>query len=434
MNTKNVSVITPKLCGGYRLPSKSKDSIAIYHPAINQIWISEPVSEEDLALIHAHEAMHMQTTSLQPSQLLLLRAELLGFVDRPGTDCFDEIVETVCEAWFWSQTRLAIEHIPYMIEDAKYPNTLSALFELSQKIVTNNDKDLAKEKALKEAVDGICLLLMHIIPQQPNTGLKLIQTIAELPLPNNCQNGWAIFQDLYVKLNVEWQKTNELKELFTLMLPKDSHRFVSDMVIFLFGASKVVHSKPETITAVFPVLLSLITQARFVLLPIIYIRKIKKKYEAEIKLVHSTSTSNEELSEIISLQQVAFIKSKEKGILCGAASVFTSLINESILYRTSGSKDRIYKCFGYLLEILPDLLKKHILAENNCPGCCAVFQGDIFESAIEAIIKISEGTRQKMIQSAKEYDKFLTTGAMDIIQDAWNLNSAPQAFRSYDFL
>lgn len=434
MNKKNVSVITPKLCGGYRMPTGSKNSIALYHPAINQVWIFGSIAEDELALIHAHESMHMCTTSLQPPQLLLLRAELLGFVDRPGINCFDEIVETVGEACFWAQTRLEIEDIPYMIQDAKYPDTFNAIIELGRRIASNAPEDLAEEKALKEAVVGLCILLMHIIPHHPDMGLELIQIIADLPLPKNCQNRWLIFQDLYLKLDGKWQKTNELKKLFTLALPIDSHRFVSDMVIFLFGALKVVHNKPEIITAVFPVLLSLLTQASFVLLPFIYIKKIKRKYEAEIKLVHSTSKSNEEPFGAASLQQEAFIKSKEKGILCGAAPVFVSLINESNKYRISDAKDRTYKCFGYLLEILPDLLKAHILTENNCPGCCAVFQGDIFESAIETIINISEGTRQKMIQSAKEYDKFLTTGAMDIIQDARNLNSTPQAFRSYDFL
>jgi len=416
------------------MPTSSKDLIALYHPAINQIWISGSVSEDDLALIHAHESMHMYTTSLQPSQLLLLRAELLGFVDRPGTDCFDEIIETVCEACFWAQTRLEIEDIPHMIQDAKHPDTFSALIELSQKIASNAPENSDKEKALKEAVVGVCLLLMHIIPHHPDMGLELIRIIAALPLQENHESRWRIFQDLYVQLNAKWQETNEFKELFTLVLPRDSHRFVSDMVIFLFGALKVVHHRPEIITAVFPVLLLLLTQASFVLLPFIYIRKIKRKYEAEIKLVHSTSKSNEDPSQAASLQQEAMIKSKEKGILCGAAPVFVSLINESNKYRISDAKDRTYKCFGYLLEILPDLLKAHILTENNCPGCCAVFQGDIFESAIETIINISEGTRQKMIGSAKEYDKFLTTGAMDIIQDARNLNSTPQAFRSYDFL
>lgn len=434
MKKKNVSVITPKLCGGYRMSTGNKDLRAIYHPAINQIWISGGISEDDLALIHAHESMHMYTTSLQPSQLLLLRAELLGRIDRPGTDCFDEIVETVGEACFWAQTRLAIEDISYMIQDAKYPETFSALIELSRKIASNAPQDIPKEKALKEAVVGVCTLLIHIIPHCPDMGLELIQIIIDLPVPKNCQNSWLIFQDLYKELNTKWQKENKLKKRFSLVLPKDSHRLVSDMAIFLFGALKIVHHRPEIITAVFPVLLLLLTQASFVLLPFIYIEKIKGKYTAKIKVIHSTQKSDEDLYEAISLHKEIMDRNKENGISCGAAPMFVSLINESNKYRILDAKDRTYKCFGHLLEILPDLLRTYILTKNNCPGCCAVFQGEIIESAIETLINISEGTRKKMIQSVKEYDKFLTTGAMDIIQDAWNLNSTPQASRSYDFL
>ncbi len=434
MSTKNISVITPKLFGGYIMPTASKDLIALYHPAINQVWISGSTSEEELSLIHAHESMHMYTTSLQPSQLLLLRAELIGSVDRPGIECFDEIVETVCEACFWAQTKLGIEDIPYIIQDAKYTDVFSALIELSQKIASNALGKSTKEKRLKEAVIGVCMLLMHIIPQRPHSGLELIRIIADLPLQEGHVNRWRIFQDLYMKLNAEWQKTNELKELFSLALPIDSHRLASDMVIFLLGALKVIHHKPDVITAVFPVLLSLLTQASFVLIPFIYLKEINGGYKAEIKIIHSTSKSSEAPCKAASLQQNILIKSKEKGISCGAGHVFVSLINESNRYRISNAKDRTYKCFGYLLEILPDLLKTHIIPKNNCPGCCAVFQGEIFESAIETIINISEGTKQKVIRSAKEYDEFLATGTMDIIQDAWKLNSTPQAFRSYDFL
>jgi len=433
MAGKKVPVITPKLCGGYKIPTGNKDSSALYHPALNQVWIFGSTTKNELALIHAHESMHMYTTSLQPSQLLFLRAELLGYVDRPGKDCFDGIVETVCEACFWAETKLGIEDIPFMIRDAKYPDIFSALIELSQNIASNDPESSANEKTLKEAVNAICILLMHIVPHRPGIELELINIIAGLPLPRDCKNKWSIFLDIYVKLDAKWKKTEELKKLFSLILPKDSHRFVSDMVIFLLGALKVVHTRPEIITAVFPVLLLLLTQASFVILPFIYIRESAGKYEAEIKLVHSTSKSNEG-SSAASMQQEAFMKSKEKGILCGAAPFFVPLLNESNKYMISDTKDRTYKCFGQLLEILPDLIKAHLLTKNNCPGCRTFFQGDIFESAVEAIINIPESTKQKMIQSVKGYDKFLATDAMDIIQDAQKLNSTPKAVRSYDFL
>ena len=179
METKRRIVITPKLCGGFRMPTGSTESTALYHPAINQIWIRGSVPEDMLALMHSHEAMHVYTTSLQPSQLLLLRAELLGTVDRPEIKYLDEIVETVCEACFWAQTRLEIEDIPHMIQDAKYPDTFQALIDLGYKIALSTGGNSVDETTLKEAVVGVCLFLMHIIPCQPDSGRDILRLIAE---------------------------------------------------------------------------------------------------------------------------------------------------------------------------------------------------------------------------------------------------------------
>jgi len=430
---QELPVITPLCCKGYRMPFEGKAVEAEFQPAINQIWIKGFLTNGESSLIHAHEAMHFYTTCLQPSQLLLLRAELLGYVDRPSTDCLVDIVETVCEACFWTQTNLGLDDIPYIIQDAEHSDVLRDLFEVSKNIIIANSFQVT-EKGLKEVVAGICMLMMNIIPKHPNEGLRILNIIKKLPLPRSIGNRWSIYYDLHEKLYYQWERTKNYRDLFTLMLAMDSHRYVADMINFINAALRTVHLRPRTITAVFPVLLSLLTQASFVLLPFLYIKPKETWYEAEIKIIHSTSNSEDELRKTVLLQEEAIKKNEKKGIDCGTAQVFLRLINEAQKYRISTRENRTKDCFSELLTLLPNLLGTHIKPKNNCPGCSTVFQGDLFTCALDNIINMSNADAHMLIDKIEHYSQFLQTDTMRIIQRCFKLPSIPKAICRYEYL
>jgi hypothetical protein len=430
---EDLPVITPLCCKGYRMPVENRAVEAEFQPAINQIWIKGFLTNEESSLIHAHEAMHVYTTSLQPSQLLLLRAELLGYVDRPSTDCLVDIVETVCEACFWTQTKLGLEDIPYIIQDAEHSDVLSTLFEVSKNIIIANSVQVT-ENGLKEVVAGICLLMMNIIPNHPSKGVEILNIIRKLPLPGTISNRWSIYYDLHRKLYQQWEQKKDYMDLFTLMLVIDAHRYVADMINFINAALRTVHLRPRTITAVFPVLLSLLTQASFVLLPFMYIKPKEEKYEVEIEIIHSTSDSEAELRKTVSLQEEIIKNNEREGVECGAARVFLRLINEAQKYRISTGGNRTRECFSELLTLLPDLLSTHIKPKNNCPGCSMVFQGDVFVGALDAVSKLPNKPTQAIINEIDHYGHFLQTDAMKIIQRRFKLPSIPKAICKYEYL
>ena len=428
-----IPVITPKLYGGYRLPAINRTLTPVYFPAINQIWVNSLPPEENIVAL-AHEGMHVCTISLQPAQLLPLRAELLRLRDRPEAIHFDDIVETVCEVNFWSETRLEISDIPFMIKEAKYPKFFEDVIEYAELIAKKAESNLTHEKALKEAISGLCLLLMHLIPHNPNSGRSLIKAIYDIPVLKNWQNRWQVLYSLYFQLEAKWGKSPDLKRQFSIVLPIDNHRCIVDMIIFLSAVLKVVNYNPGVITAVFPVILLLLSQASFMVLPVIHVSDVDKDCKAIVDLIHTTGKSK--VADVIShTQQKANLTIRKKGIQCGANPISIKLLNESGRFERSSSKNRTWKFVEHILNILPGLVETNIFKKKfNCSGCERIFEGEIFSSALNTIINMSDKTKLAVVDAAKAYDNFLLTDTMNIIEDTWDLKYKPVAIRNYRFI
>jgi len=426
-------IITPKLCGGYELPGKMRH---VYYPALNQIWIdAKSLSKKEQILILAHESMHVYTISLQPAQLLPLRAELLGFVDRPNQKCFDDIVETVCDGSFWGLTRLGIADIEEVIAEAKHPDLLAKLFELAKRLIKKQRSETGDEAQLKEAVLGLCLLLMHIVPHQARLGQKVLQQLLQFPILSTWQNRWQVYLYYYANLSKKLEQSRQLSKQITLVLPIDVHRCIADMIIFLSMALNAVYFRPVAVTAVFPTLLSLVTQGCFMLLPVIYLRKMDNNCTAEIRIVHNTSSRSKKTpNKAADLQLRMYAKFSEQGVICGAAPIFATLIEISERFAASSVPDRTAECFRDILHRLPSLLRKHISTSTTCEGCKRIFRGDIFCSAFEVIVDMSQENRRAMVDTARHYEVFLLGEAMNVIKDKCDLSDAPKPARRYRFL
>jgi hypothetical protein len=428
------AVVTPRLWGGYELPAIAGIR-PVYHPALNQVWIERSsLPEAQLTLALAHEAVHAQSIGLQPAQLIPLRAELLGYVDRPNERCFDDIVETVCEASVWGLTRLGMKDIESMVSVAKYPDLFATLLELAKRLAAEGQGDGEDATRLKEAVMGLCLLLMHIVPYRPRLGPTILQRLGQFPILPSWQERYQVFLYYYAELQKEWEQNTQRQEQMTLVLPMEIHRGIDDMVLFLSAALQVVHSRSETFTAVFPTLLLLVTQATFVLLPIISLGKTGRRYGAKIQVVHSTSKSRQAPNRALDLQRRIEAEAKDHGVVCSASPIFLALVEVSQRFASSNKPNRIPECFQAILQMLPHLLKRHLTSRANCERCKQIFQGDVFDSALATVMGMSRADYRAAVRAASNYQEFLLKDMPHIIQETWGLPELPQASRRYRFL
>ena len=428
------AVVTPRLWGGYELPAIAGIR-PVYHPALNQVWIERSsLPEAQLTVALAHEAIHAQSIGLQPAQLIPLRAELLGYVDRPNEECFDDIVETVCEASVWGLTRLGMKDIESMVSEAKYPDMFATLLELAKRLAAEDQRDEEDATRLKEAVMGLCLLLMHIVPYRPGLGLTILQRLRPSAIPLGWQERYQVFLYYYGELQKEWDRNAQLQEQMTLVLPTDIHRGVADMVLFLSAALRVVHARPETFTAVLPTLLLLVTQATFVLLPIISLGKAGRRYGAKIQVVHSTSKSRKAPNRALERQRRIEAEARDQGIVCCASPIFLALVETSLTFASSNKPDRVPECFQAILRMLPHLLRRHLTSRANCERCRQIFQGDVFDAALTTVMSMSRANYHAAVRAASSYQEFLVKDMPHVIQETWGLPELPRASRRYGFL
>jgi len=428
------AVVTPRLWGGYEWPAMAGIR-PVYHPALNQIWIERSsLPETHLTLAFMHEAIHAQGIGLQPAQLIPLRAELLGYMDRPDARCFDDIVETVCEASIWGLTRLGLPDLESMVSVAKYPDLFAALLDLAKRLAAADQGNAQDAARVKEAVMGLCLLLMHIVPYRPRFGPTILQRLRQCAFPPGWQERYQVFLHYYAELQRQWEQNTPLQEQMALVLPADIHRGVSDMVLFLSAALRVVHAKPETVTAVLPTLLLLVTQATFVLLPVLTLGKTGRRYGARIEVVHSTFQSRKAPNRALERQRQIEAEAKNQGIVCGASSIFLALVETSLTFASSNRPDRVPKCFQAILRMLPDLLKRHLTSRVNCERCRQIFQGEVFEAALTTVMGMSRADYRAAVQATSSYQEFLLKSMPHVIQETWGLSELPQASRRYRFL
>jgi hypothetical protein len=428
------AVVTPRLWGAYELPAVAGIR-PVYHPALNQIWIERSaLPEAQLTLALAHEAIHAQGIGLQPAQLIPLRAELLGYVDRPDERCFDDIVETVCEASVWGLTRLGMQDLESMVSAAKYPDLLAALLELAKRLAAAGQEDTQDVTRVKEAVMGLCLLLMHVVPYCPGLGPTILQRLGQFFIPPGWQERYQVFLYYYAELQRQWEQNTQLQEQMTLVLPMDIHRGVDDMVLFLSAALQVVHARPETVTAVLPTLLLLVTQATFVLLPVITLGKAGRRYGAKIQVVHSTSKSRKAPNRALERQRRIQAEAKNQGIVCGASPIFLALVETSLTFASSNKPDRVPECFQAILRMLPHLLRRHLTSRANCERCRQIFQGDVFDAALTTVMSMSRANYHAAVRAASSYQEFLVKDMPHVIQETWGLPELPQVSRRYNFL
>jgi len=428
----NDLTIPTMLSKGYRLPfgTSGENVDAIYCPAINQIWTLGRMTWDKIRLVLSHEFIHAFTSSLQPPRLLPLNSVLCGQQKDPWVEYFEDVVETIAEVYFQvSMGSPLTSRVKAYCKRARYPAVYAELAELWKKTVAKASEELPKSIAMELAIRGLCMLLTHIVPRQPQTGLVIIRAIQDILLPDRWRTSQDIWGTLYRRLDKKIATDETLRNQFTLTMPAGAHRYIADMVFFVAAAISKVELDPDTVTAVFPTLLELITQESFAVLPVICVSQIDGAPRAEVRITHTSYRSRR------TADRVAFVQMKESvemGEVCCTTPIFAVLINRSRQFRLSNSKDRTYKCFETMLGLLPGLLKASLQRKTNCPGCLLLHREEVFQAGCETIMAMTSKYKRAFVKAAEGYGRFLKTENMRLIQERWHL--LPRPIRCYRFL
>ena len=280
----------PAIWQSFRMPG----NLAEFHPGISQIWVFQDriQSKLDETATLTHEYLHVYSASFQAAYMLAIRAELLGYCDRPDHNCFEDIVETVAELLLWVIHRFDETDLTSCLKASHFPHLFREIVGIARQWASVAHNSLSPLERLKECVGGICLLLMHLVPQKPASGRQICAVLSELPAPDHWLNRSDVFALLYPKLNVKWKTNQHLEDLFVPTLKNDHHRFVSDLITFLGASIQVMYRRHTAVIKTFPALLALLSQGSFVMIPMIYLRNLESKPQAVLRIIHPTSRTS----------------------------------------------------------------------------------------------------------------------------------------------
>jgi hypothetical protein len=351
------------------------------------------------------------------------------------TDRFEDLMETVSELYF--QVRMhspQIDRIRKYAAKAAYPTVYQELVELWVRTADKASPALSRQAALTEAIDGLCVLIMHIAPHRPGIGVTILRAMRNICPPDN----WLTRQDVwfayYRQLDRKITMSKTLRKRFTLAMPLGEHRFVADTVFFTAAVIEKVLLDPDLVTAVFPTLLELLTQESFAVLPVLAMERVRGRSLAHIKVIHTTYRSRRTPDRLALTKEQEAAEMAKTGRTCFVTPIFTALIRSSYKFRISNRKDRAYKCFQVLLELLPSLLRQNVSAHARCSGCVLLYREGQFQSACQTIIGMSAQTKRALVEAAKNYERFLHVDTMRAVQKKWSLPQAPHPVRHYRFL
>ena len=430
----NSQIIAPGLWCGYRLPSAKRHLKPTYYPAINQVWISGSFSQRKIYSIISHELIHAFSASLQPPRLLPLNS-VLNQRGIPWTDHFEDIIETIAELCYSAHLSLPkVDKIRRYGERTRYPLIYEELVGIWMTTVDKASPELPKKVALEEALRGLCVLSMHIIPHRPQTGFAIFRAMKDISPPDNWLKSQDIWFTYYRELDKKINKTKILKKQFTLAMPVGEHRFIADTVFFIATVIERVLLEPDIVTAVFPTLLELLTQESFILLPVLLVEETHGKSRVHIKIIHTTYRSRRTPDRAAFAREKEAAEMAKEGRYCCVTPIFVTIIRRSRQFRLSNNKDRSYKCFQAMLELLPNLLKEKKFTKSRCSGCILLGRDEQFQSACDTIINMSLKAKRALVKAAKDYERFLLIDTACAIQEEWELPEAPRPVCHYSFL
>jgi len=422
------------LCKGYLLPSPAKDDFdARYCPVLNQIWTFGKFPGASFEHVYSHEFIHVYMTSLQPPRLVLLNSIFQN--KHVPSECFEEIVETACELYYQIQINMPdIACIKAYCKSARFPEMYSILADIWLRTLANADTAISREVAMEAAIRGLSIFLMHIVTKYPGTGLVVLKALYDIDPPIKWQKSQEIWSFFYKKLDEKIWANKDLQKQFHLAFPMGVHRSIADAIHFTASAIEMVRHDPYIVKAIFPTLLELLTQGSFVLLPVINIKENKKRFIAEIKLIHTTYRTPRVPDRLAIALKSQASELEKKQTHCLMASFFVSLVEQSKSFRISNSQDRTYKCYMNLLQTLANLLEINLDKTTHCSGCMLLLRDKYFQNICKNILNMSSSTLKNMIEIAKDYENFLLHDTTKLIRDDKGWNISIRTLKAYNFL
>ncbi len=246
-------IVTPRFWGAFTISTRNKEPKAEYHPALNQMWIKGDLPEDEKEIVILHEEMHAFTLCEHAAQLLALQSELIGFERTvPTSKHFQDFVEIVCSTYLLVHTGLKIEP-RYLVGIS--PQQLEVgreLIEIANVAAEKASKKISQEQAVREALAGLCIMLMHVIPYRTKMCPVIVKIIRSLTPPQDWENRWQVLRYYYSELQKLRQNYPRKAKTFDLNLYVDPHRDVSDLAAILAQTICAVAARPTTVTAVFP--------------------------------------------------------------------------------------------------------------------------------------------------------------------------------------
>lgn len=431
----DTQIITPRFWGGLSMPLRHQHTQAEYHPAINQIWIDTVLEPDEREIALIHEGLHALTLCFQTPQLLALQAELVGAkYSLPVAVHFADLVEVACATYFLVYTGLEITP-RYLVETNPRRHQLGKeLIEIAERTSQKVTRKLTQKEALREALAGLCTLIMQVIPYRKELGPVILRMIRSIQPPEDWENQWQVFGYFYSQLQrMRLASPKKLKQ-FDLNLIPDAHRDLLDMCASLARAICNLSARPLAITALFPTLVMLMTMRSFRFVPTVYLHTSSLSTIASIHVDHVTRRSLKDTRKAVSEHRKILAQSEEVNQPCYAARMFITIAEQTKPFVISDAKDRSVSCFKSVLEAVPDLLRGLLDANRICPRCAAIRSISLLPWAYNVISTMPKKIKTQLIKAAGNYEDWLNTGAMETMRDAWRLRETPKAVTRYRFL
>ncbi|MHC4679498.1 MAG: hypothetical protein ACYTEK_12445 [Planctomycetota bacterium] len=427
-------IVTPRFWGGFSCSMGLHGSPAKYHPAINQIWIDRGLGDDERQLASLHESLHAFTMCFQTPQMLALGAELIGAHHSiPAAKHFHDLVEMVCATYFLVHTGLEITP-RYLIETDPRRHQLGAeLIAIAEGLAEKAAPMISRDTAVREALAGLCTLIMHIVPYRKGFGSTVLRMIRSIAAPQYWEDQWQLFRYFYAEFQrIRLDSPRKLRQ-FDLNQAIDVHRDMFDMVVNLARAVCAVPNRAVAVTAVFPTLLMLITMRCFRFVPIIYLSTAGGRGIASIHIDHVSRRSLKHMRWAILRQQKNLEQSEQTRQPCHAAQWYITIAEKSRLFITSGAEGRSFSCFQSVLEVIPALMRQMIDAKRVCPQCEAVRRASVFLWAYNCLATMPRRIRAELIQAVGNYEPWLHAAAEELARDACESDEAPRVSVRYRF-
>lgn len=422
--------ITQERPDSYSLTGPNGDTLALFMPALGQVWIMPECPDSLLTQIQTHEQYHHDSAALQPAQLLFLRYALLDrLMDKPRR--FDEIME----ASYVLGLTLAAGFPPLeeFFPPAPEPHRiLAARLARKARESAKACTSLASEvEAQIEAGHGILFLLHHIVPSGSGTGADIIEQIENADTQHSWNNRWELAAMVGKEMEAKCMHGNADCG-FRVAPPVNAHRLAGEMLTFLAYSLQPIPERERASVKTLPTLLDLFTFGSFISIPVIRLNDREQSYEAEISVIHNDENSEQATQNALRTQGQLQSKIQKEREDCVCTRHFADILEGTKSCRLSQERDRLVKCLSHILEHLDT----HSFAGNNhsCEFCQQTLTAPTVRCAIESIALTIEDGRQRLMDAASQYESWLLSDCMDLIRTTCRLTKPVRPIKKYDYL